>query len=309
MIKSFSSSDMVGTLTFISTDIFLKILTSHSIARHSVTATLALALDGIKSLLSRHSFSLSIKNTTHFKSLISSVLMPKISKFLSFPKQRVLVTLILEAYISCINSSNYPIIKVLKRPFSGDIENSQFYHGILLPVERTRDFKDFIVNKRRAVKQNQLLSVIILSCSIPKELESFEGETFTFLDVESDLEEVFVCESIQFLEENIDNIDLLCSQKVVHHRIRTFLRSRGVLVLDRLSVMFAENIATLCGTTLSPSISHCTFGNLKDISLIEFGGKEYLHFQPVGESHFGTITLHSLVGKSLSCLNFGSIVK
>ena len=297
MIKSVPFTDLIGTLTILSIDIFLKIIKASDLTMHTVMKTLRETLDVIKCSLSSASFTLSIKNTIHFKSLISSVVWPKVAKVTTYPNHCVLVTLILEAYISCINSSNYPNIKVLQQQFSGNIEHSRFYHGILLPLERTSTFNKYIHSRQESKNQNKILSIVVLSCPIPQELESFEGETFKLINIEDGLEDIFVKQSIQVLEDEVKNIDVLCSQKVIHHRIKAFLQSRGVLVLDRLSIMYAENIATLCETTLSASIARCERGRVKDISLVKFGRRNYLHFHPVEQSHFGTITLFSLVGK------------
>ncbi|XP_063687512.1 uncharacterized protein LOC134820811 isoform X1 [Bolinopsis microptera] len=112
----------------------------------------------------------------------------------------------------------------------------------------------------------------------------------------TDLENVLVEESIKLIEDFLQSrtVNVVCCQKVVHHRVKTYLESKGIMVLERLSVMYAEDLATLCRTSLSPSISHWNIGFVQCVQRLEVGGKKFLHFQPTDTTHFGVIILHSL---------------
>ena len=294
MITSSPVPDLKATLAQLSISLLLKLLpllSENSLTRSGAINKLSRCLQIIEETVEESSFKLSIKNTVHLRSVIGAVISPKLSKVFSYPKQRFLISLVLEAYISCISSNNFPNIRLITSGHCGDVTDSHFYHGIVFPLQRTSDYKDF------PGKEN--LSVVVFSCCIPQELESYEGETFTFVNMNTDLENVLVEESIKLIEDFLQSrtVNVVCCQKVVHHRVKTFLESKGIMVLERLSVMYAEDLATLCRTSLSPSIGHWNIGFVKCVQRLEVGGKKFLHFQPTDTTHFGVIILHSLVGK------------
>ncbi|KAL5250918.1 hypothetical protein ACHWQZ_G016603 [Mnemiopsis leidyi] len=291
MIASCSIPDLKTTLTRFSMSLLLKILpflSNNTFPRTAVLTKLSQCFQTIEDIIENSSFKLSIANTAHLRGVISAVICPKISKLLSLPKQRYLISLVLEAYISCISSNNYPNIRLMTSSFYGDVTESRFYHGIILPLQRSSNYVNFCGKEK--------LFIVVLSCCIPHELESFEGETFTFIDVKSDMENIFVDESIKVMDDLLrrNSVDVVCCQKVVHHRVKEHLKTKGIMVLDRLSVMYAEDVASLCGTHLSPSISQWNVGVVKSVDILELERKKFLHFKPIGESHFGAIILHSL---------------
>ena len=288
-----SAPDLGAILTELSISLLLKLLpllSENKVTRSEVTEKLSRCQLVIEETVRESSLKLSIKNTVHLRSVIGAVLDPKMAKVLSCPKRRFMISLVLEAYISCISSSNYPNIKVMSSGFCGDVTDSRFYNGIILPLQRTNDYVDF---------SKSMLSIVVFSCCMPQELESYEGESFTFVNMDLGLEDVLVQESIRLIDEHLQTkmVDVVCCQRVVHHRVRAHLKSRGIMVLDRLSVMYAEDLAILCGTNLSPSLNHWDVGCVKSVKRLECGGKKFLYFEPSHETHYGAIILHSLVGK------------
>ena len=297
MIASCSIPDLKTTLTGLSISLLLKLLpllSDNVLPRTTVISKLSQCFQIIEKTIENSSFKLSISNTAHLRSVISAVISPKISKILSLPKRRFLISLVLEAYISCISSSNYPNIRLMTSSFYGDVTESQFHHGIVLPLHRHSDYIDFSGRGK--------LSIVVFSCCIPHELESYEGENFSLVDMKLDMENIFVEQSINVIEDLLksNSVDLVCCQKVVHHRMKKYLKTKGIMVLDRLSVKYAEDIASLGGTHLSPSIGQCNVGVVKSVEILELERKKFLHFRPIEESHFGIIVLHSLVGKSIT---------
>ena len=310
MLRSYSASDLTGTLVFLSSSLLLSLLpllqtVTPSVTRcdrETVTHTLTEISDIVKRTLEVSQITVSVKSTAHLKSVISAVTWPKLAKFVTFPQNCHIVSVILEGYLSCISSSNYPVIKTVTSN-QGCILSSRFYHGILLPYARNRDFANFVRSTKRTETVSmsgetcRSYSVVIFSCNIPRELESLEGETFTFLDTDKGLEEVLVTETLKILSESLrtQRVDIVCCQKVVHEKVRSFLRSKGVLVLERLSLLYAEDLATLSGCVLSPSVSQWDVGRVKDVKLEKIEKKSFLHFIPENGSHFGVLSLFAQV--------------
>eukprot|EP00116_Pleurobrachia_bachei_P004393 sb/3464655/ len=108
------------------------------------------------------------------------------------------------------------------------------------------------------------------------------------------MEQKLVAGTIEILNDHLtrDPVDIVFSQKVVHHQIRQFLEEKGVLLLDRLSVFYAEDMATLAKTTLSPSMGVWDVGALEIFGVVKRGDKHFLSVCSSG-THFGTLLLQT----------------
>ena len=226
-------------------------------------------------------------------SVISSVVWPKLAKFVTKPRNDSLVSVILEGYLSCVSPDRYPKLNFVSSGAQGDYE---FLQGLLLPVARPRLCNEFIQRTRN----RRGLSVAVFSCCVPRELESLEGETVTFTNTaDRSMESILIDETVKIIDSHVADINIFCSQKVIHHRIRSHLESHGILVLERLSITYAEDVASLAGTTLSPSISEWEIGKLGGLEMKRIGGKKHLHLQPAEGSHLGAVIGPQTVGAFL----------
>ncbi|CAN9499961.1 unnamed protein product [Ophioblennius macclurei] len=92
-----------------------------------------------------------------------------------------------------------------------------------------------------------------------------------------------------------DEVTVFVCQKVIHPVLQHYLRTHGVIVIERLGISLMEPLAQLTGAkpiaTLQTAISPEVYGKLNDVSIKEFGSKTMLHLQPVGESAICTMIL------------------
>eukprot|EP00116_Pleurobrachia_bachei_P006672 sb/3466934/ len=294
MLRSFPHSDLKTTLTFLSTSI---LLSSIPPTTTSNPVKLRSAVTQIKSVISktlnRISEPLSISTLSHLRGLVNGVLTPKLSHVLTLPRRREIISTFLEGYLTCISSASYPKFRVetIQSNRSLKMCELKFHHGILLTLSRPK-----LTEKWLSQQQKRTFSVVIFSCPLPKELENWEGETVSFVNSSQTMEQKLVAGTIEILNGHLsrDPVDVVFSQKVVHHQIRQFLEQKGVLVLDRLSVFYAEDIATLARTTLSPSMGVWNVGALEIVGVVEIADKHFLNVCSSG-THFGTLLLQTKV--------------
>ncbi|XP_071784541.1 molecular chaperone MKKS-like [Asterias amurensis] len=78
-------------------------------------------------------------------------------------------------------------------------------------------------------------------------------------------------------------IGLLACQKVVHPQLKRFLRSHGVLTIDRLSLLHIDAVQTITGArvlgTLQACIPEGSLGHLDGMVHLVMHGKSYFHLQ------------------------------
>ncbi|XP_073337466.1 molecular chaperone MKKS [Pagrus major] len=92
-----------------------------------------------------------------------------------------------------------------------------------------------------------------------------------------------------------DEVKLFVCQKVIHPVLQQYLRSRGIIVIERLGITLMEPLTQLTGAqpvaTLHTTIPPQAYGKVRDLTIRQFGSKTMLHLQPPGESAICTMTL------------------
>ncbi|XP_067465819.1 McKusick-Kaufman/Bardet-Biedl syndromes putative chaperonin [Thunnus thynnus] len=92
-----------------------------------------------------------------------------------------------------------------------------------------------------------------------------------------------------------DEVKLFVCQKVIHPVLQQYLRSHGIIVMERLGITLMEPLIQLTGAqpvaTLHTTIPRKAYGNVKDLSFRQFGSKTLLHLHPPGESVICTMVL------------------
>ena len=221
---------------------------------------------------------LSLSNLLDLKSLIYSVVKPKLGSLFSPKGIIAFVSLILEAFLSSITSISYPDIKIVKY-LGPSISDSHFYNGLLIP--------------HRKMKECSAIKIALFSCSIPQELEALEGETVHFINHDTTLEKQFVEQTKKSLELFLNKcpIKMICSQKTIHREIISFLQLKGVQCIERLSLIYSKELADLSSTVLLPSLNVFECGGLEKVANVLIGDQSYLQFEPEVDSHYGTIAL------------------
>ncbi|XP_027133847.1 molecular chaperone MKKS isoform X2 [Larimichthys crocea] len=92
-----------------------------------------------------------------------------------------------------------------------------------------------------------------------------------------------------------DEVKLFVCQKVIHPVLQQYLRSHGIIVIERLGITLMEPLTQLTGAqpvaTLQSTIPAKAYGKVMDLSIRQFGSKTMLHLHPPGESAICTMIL------------------
>uniref|UniRef100_A0A3P8U2U0 MKKS centrosomal shuttling protein n=1 Tax=Amphiprion percula TaxID=161767 RepID=A0A3P8U2U0_AMPPE len=92
-----------------------------------------------------------------------------------------------------------------------------------------------------------------------------------------------------------DEVKLFVCQKVVHPVLQQYLRSHGIIVVERVGITIMEPLIQLTGAqpvaTLHTKIPSKAYGKVRELSMKQFGSKTMLHLQPLGESVICTLIL------------------
>uniref|UniRef100_UPI0037E76AD3 molecular chaperone MKKS n=1 Tax=Semicossyphus pulcher TaxID=241346 RepID=UPI0037E76AD3 len=92
-----------------------------------------------------------------------------------------------------------------------------------------------------------------------------------------------------------DEVKLFVCQKVIHPVLQQYLRSHGVIVIERVGIALMEPLTQLTGAqpvaTVHTTIPARAYGTVGGLSIKQFGSKTMLHLQAAGESSICTMIL------------------
>ncbi|XP_042358720.1 McKusick-Kaufman/Bardet-Biedl syndromes putative chaperonin [Plectropomus leopardus] len=92
-----------------------------------------------------------------------------------------------------------------------------------------------------------------------------------------------------------DEVKLFVCQKVIHPVLQQYLRRHGIIVIERLGITLMEPLAQLTGAqpvaTLHTTIPAKAYGEVRELSVRQFGSKTMLHLLPPEESSMCTMIL------------------
>ncbi|XP_074532669.1 molecular chaperone MKKS [Halichoeres trimaculatus] len=169
------------------------------------------------------------------------------------------------------------------------VMNSAVFAGLLLEVH------DIFCLKMVKKMHTNPLRMVLFSASLAGDLSELgDGviEVHTGVDTDSQILDQLLELSKRAVE---DGVKLFVCQKVIHPVLQQYLRSQGVIVIERVGVALMEPLALLTGAqpvaTLHTSIPVKAYGSVKDLSVKEFGSKAMLHLQPAAESGMCTMVI------------------
>ncbi|XP_077438979.1 molecular chaperone MKKS isoform X1 [Vanacampus margaritifer] len=92
-----------------------------------------------------------------------------------------------------------------------------------------------------------------------------------------------------------DEVKLFVCQKVIHPVLQQYLRSHGIIVVERVGLNLMQPLARLTGAqpvaTLHTTIPHKAYGKVRNVTPRQFGSKTMLHLYPAEESVICTTVL------------------
>ncbi|XP_078787643.1 molecular chaperone MKKS isoform X4 [Oryzias latipes] len=168
-----------------------------------------------------------------------------------------------------------------------------------LPVLDSAMFPGLLVETHDDFNQtdssSELLRTVLFSTSLAGDLaELGDGTIEADPNLDTDLQ---ILDQLLELGKQLveDEVRLCVCQKVIHPVLQQYLRSHGVVVMERLGMALMEPLGTLAGTqpvaTLHARIPSTAYGRVKNLSTKQFGFKTMLHLQADGEAAVCTAVL------------------
>uniref|UniRef100_A0A8C8DYR0 MKKS centrosomal shuttling protein n=1 Tax=Oryzias sinensis TaxID=183150 RepID=A0A8C8DYR0_9TELE len=168
-----------------------------------------------------------------------------------------------------------------------------------LPVLDSAMFPGLLVEMHDDFNQtdssSEPLRTVLFSTSLAGDLaELGDGTIEADPDLDTDLQ---ILDQLLELGKQLveDEVRLCVCQKVIHPVLQQYLRSHGVVVMERLGMALMEPLGMLSGTqpvaTLHARIPSTAYGRVKNLSTKQFGNKTMLHLQPDGEAAVCTAVL------------------
>ncbi|KAM9809615.1 McKusick-Kaufman/Bardet-Biedl syndromes putative chaperonin [Syngnathus typhle] len=139
------------------------------------------------------------------------------------------------------------------------------------------------------------LRVVLFSTSLAGDLSEIgDGpiEVQYGVDMESQILDHLLDMAKQALK---DDVKLCVCQKVIHPVLQQYLRSHGIIVVERVGINLMEPLTQLTGAqpvaTLHTTIPHKAYGKVRNVTSRHFGSKTMLHLYPAEESVICTTVL------------------
>ncbi|XP_069546209.1 molecular chaperone MKKS [Brachyistius frenatus] len=139
------------------------------------------------------------------------------------------------------------------------------------------------------------LTMVLLSASLAGDLSEL-GDGTVEVHPGADTDSQILDQLLELGKQVVkDEVKLFVCQKVIHPVLQQYLRSHGVIVVERVGIALMEPLTQLTGAqpvaTLHTTIPPKAYGKVRDLIVRQFGSKTMLHLQPVGESAICTMIL------------------
>ncbi|XP_037540900.1 McKusick-Kaufman/Bardet-Biedl syndromes putative chaperonin [Nematolebias whitei] len=167
-----------------------------------------------------------------------------------------------------------------------------------LPVLESAVFPGLLVDVAQDVslhEDSSFTPLVLFSASLAGDLcELGDGVIEVHPDLDTDAQ---ILDQLLELGKQVvkDEVKVFVCQKVIHPVLQLYLRSQGVMVIERLGVALMEPLIQLTGAqpvaTLHSAVPPTAYGKIGALGVQQFGSKTMLHFQPCGESAICTLIL------------------
>ncbi|XP_028279540.1 molecular chaperone MKKS [Parambassis ranga] len=191
--------------------------------------------------------------------------------------------------VPCTSPGTVSLGRVVTVPVEGHpVLNSAVFPGLLvdIPDGLCLSSADHLCSS---------LNMVLFSASLAGDLSELgDGiiEVHQGVDTESQILDQLLELGKQVVK---DEVKLFMCQKVIHPVLQQYLRSHGIIVVERLGITLMEPLTELTGAqpvaALHSVIPAKAYGKVKDLSIRQFGSKTMLHLHPVGESAICTMIL------------------
>lgn len=213
--------------------------------------------------------------------LVRSLLTSKPACMLTREEVEHISTLILRAFLLTVpeNAKDRIILgKSIIVPLKGQrVIDSTVLPGVLIEIPEVQ------VMKILPIKKSDSFKVALFCASLSGDL-SETGEGTVVLSHGVSLENAVLDQLLNLGRQLVsDQVDLVMCQKVIHPSLKQFLRTHGVIAMDRVGVALMEPLSKMTGTqpigSLN-SVSPSSYGSVKDWCTAKFGFKHFFHLIP-----------------------------
>ncbi|XP_030834395.1 McKusick-Kaufman/Bardet-Biedl syndromes putative chaperonin-like isoform X2 [Strongylocentrotus purpuratus] len=223
-------------------------------------------------------------------SLVRSVIASKPGCGLVKQDLHLIASLVVQSFISSIPSVDHgqpltiPEVQVIG--VEGEMPSgSHILEGILIEAPDIPAFytKDLQVPRIDSGRDAGCIRVVLFNISL-------SGDSEEYADVGFELSPGLTAEAsnLQAMRDLVDQlvdtrVGLVACQKVIHPSIKRYLRQKGILSIDRLSIRHIRAVQQVTGAEILGSFSCAvppsSFGYVTDIKHLVVFGKSYLHLQ------------------------------
>ncbi|KAG7230032.1 hypothetical protein INR49_009752 [Caranx melampygus] len=192
--------------------------------------------------------------------------------------------------VPCDTPGTVTLGRTVTVPIEGHpVLDSAVFPGLLVDIT-----DDIYPNKAENLHSNTLRTVLF-SISLAGDLSEL-GDGMIEVHVGVDTDSQILDQLLELGKQVVkDEVQLFLCQKVIHPILQQYLRSRGIIVIERLGITLMEPLIQLAGAqpvaTLHTTLSAKAYGMVRDVTIRQFGSKTMLHLHPPGESPICTMVL------------------
>ncbi|XP_029305833.1 molecular chaperone MKKS [Cottoperca gobio] len=219
--------------------------------------------------------------------LARSVISSKPACVLTEPEALHISKLAVQAFLLTVPCNSQGIVslgKIVTVSVEGHaVLNSAVFPGLLVDMHDV-----FCLNKVDHLHSSPLLSMVLFSVSLAGDLSELgDGviEVHPGVDIDSQILDQLLELGKQVVR---DEVKLFVCQQVIHPVLQQYLRSHGIIVIERLGITLMEPLTQLTGAqpvaTMHTTIPAKAYGKVRDLSIRQFGSKTMLHLHPPVES-------------------------
>ncbi|XP_028983135.1 McKusick-Kaufman/Bardet-Biedl syndromes putative chaperonin [Betta splendens] len=232
-------------------------------------------------------------SSRHLLQLARSIISSKPACVLTEAETLHISKLAVQAFLLSIPCAN-PGIVSLGRTMRVSLEGYSVLHSAVFPGLLINITDDLCVSEPENLHSTPL-RVVLFSASLAGDLSEL-GDGTIELHPGADTDSQILDELLKLGKQAVDHeVKLFMCQKVIHPVLQHFLRSQGVIVLERLGIALMEPLIQLTGAqpvaTLHCAIPAKAYGIVSDVSIRQFGSKKLLHLLPSGETAICTMVL------------------
>ncbi|XP_067381376.1 McKusick-Kaufman/Bardet-Biedl syndromes putative chaperonin isoform X2 [Channa argus] len=201
--------------------------------------------------------------------------------------------LVVQAFLLAIPCDE-PGVVSLGKTVTVTVEGYSVVHSAVFPGLLIHITDALSLNK----VQNQPLTplrMVVFSASLAGDLSELEEGTIE-LHPDADIDSQILDQLLELGKQMVkEEVKLFLCQKVIHPVLQHFLRSHGIIVIERLGIALMEPLIQLTGAqpvaTLHTTIPKKAYGKVGDVSIQQFGSKTLLYLHPLKESAICTMLL------------------